>query len=67
MEDKQVILDLLLPALQHTRALEDLVGLRYESEREAVIARFANGGEKIVNVSGDSGVSMITDLIKRIV
>lgn len=67
MEDKQTILNLLLPALQHTRALEELVSLHYDSKREAVIARFANGGEKIANVSGDSGVSMITDLIKRIV
>lgn len=29
MEDKQKILDLLLPALQATRNLSDLVGLEY--------------------------------------
>ena len=41
MEDKQKILDLLLPALQATRNLSDLVELEYREDRELVYAKFA--------------------------
>ena len=43
MEDKQKILDLLLPALQSTRNLSDLVGLEYREDRELVYAKFSSG------------------------
>ena len=43
MEDKQKILDLLLPALQATRNLADLVELEYREDRELVYAKFASG------------------------
>lgn len=64
-ENKQLILDQLLPALQKTRALHDLVNLQYDLEKELVHAVFA-GGEKIVNVSGDSGTAMILDVVTHI-
>lgn len=67
-EDKQKILDLLLPALQATRALDDLMSLVYvktEQDEERVIAIFPEG-DKIVNVTMDSGVAMIQDVIKGI-
>lgn len=51
MEDKQKILDLLLPALQATRNLADLVGREYREDRELVYAKFASGNQKIVNVA----------------
>ena len=67
-EDKQKILDLLLPALQETRALDDLMSLVYvktEQNEERVIAIFP-AGDKIVNITMDSGVAMIQDVIKGI-
>lgn len=67
MEDKQKICDLLLPVLQETRNLHDLVDLEYDIETETVLATFASGGVKRVNVAMDSGTSMIQDIIKQIV
>ena len=67
-EDKQKILDLLLPALQETGALDDLMSLVYvktEQDEERVIAIFP-AGDKIVNITMDSGVAMIQDVIKGI-
>lgn len=66
MENKQEILNLLLPALQATRNLHDLVSLTYDEEKEVVTACFI-GGKKQVNVWGDSGTSMIRDVIGKIV
>ena len=43
MENKQKILDLLLPALKATNNLHDLEFLRYDEEREEVVATFSNG------------------------
>ena len=67
-EDKQKILDLLLPTLQETMALDDLMSLVYvktEQDEERVIAIFP-AGDKIVNITMDSGVAMIQDVIKGI-
>jgi hypothetical protein len=66
-EDKQKICDLLLPALQETGNLYDLVELRFDREKELVFATFANGHTKRVNVACDSGTAMIRDIIKQIV
>ena len=66
MEDKQKILDLLLPALQATRNLSDLVGLEYREDRELVYAKFASGN-KIANVACDSGTALIRDVIGQII
>lgn len=67
MEDKQKILDLLLPALQATRNLSDLVELEYREDRGLVYAKFAGGNQKIVNVAMDSGTALIRDVIGQIV
>ena len=64
-EDKQKILDLLLPALQATRNLYDLQDLEYSEERDLVYAKFP-GGTKVVNVAMDSGTAMIRDIIGQI-
>lgn len=66
-ENKQEILDLLLPALQKTRNLYDLAALEYDPVKELVYAKFASGFQKIANVAMDSGTSMIRDVIKQIV
>lgn len=66
-EDKQNILDLLLPALQATHNLHDLVSLEFDEGRELVYAKFAGGNQNIANVAMDSGTSMIRDVIGQIV
>lgn len=69
MEDKQKILDLLLPALQATRHLYDLVKLEYVRKSEYhqyVEATFTSGYTKQINVSMDSGIGMIQDIMQYI-
>lgn len=69
MEDKQKILDLLLPALQATRHLYDLVSLEYVRKSEYhqyVEAIFTSGYTKQINVSMDSGIGMIQDIMQYI-
>ena len=66
-EDKQKILDLLLPALQATRNLHDLKSLEYSEERDLAYAKFESGCQKVVNVAMDSGTAMIRDVIGQIV
>ena len=66
-ENKQEILDLLLPALQKTRNLYDLAVLEYDPVKELVYARFESGYQKIANVAADSGTAMISDVVKQIV
>lgn len=66
MEDKQKILDLLLPALRATRNLHDLWDLRYDPKSDTVTAVFENGSEKCANVAMDSGTAMIRDVIGQI-
>lgn len=68
MEDKQKILDLLLPALQETRNLEALMSLVYVKDdrgNERVIAIFPEG-DKLVDVTADSGAMMILDVLHGI-
>lgn len=66
MENKQKILDLLLPTLQATRNLSDLVSLEYIADKELVKATFPSGF-KYANVAADSGTLMIRDIITQIV
>lgn len=67
MENKQKICDLLVPVLQETRNLKDLLTLDYDAQHEVVTATFLNGAEKHANVAMDSGTSMIRDIIAQIV
>ena len=69
-ENKEQICKLLLPVLQSTRNLYDLIELEYsetETGHEVVFARFASGAIKHANVTADSGTAMIQDIIKQIV
>ena len=65
-EDKQLVCDRLLAALQVTRELYDLMELRYMEHSEVVIAEFANGSKKVINVALDSGVAVIKDIMRQI-
>ena len=63
MENKQKICDLLLPALQQTRSLYDLVDLEYIQEQGTVLATFPSRSIRI-NVMADSGIAMIKDVVE---
>lgn len=63
MENKQKICDLLLPALQETRSLCDLVDLEYIQEQGIVLATFPTRSIRI-NVMADSGIAMIKDVVE---
>lgn len=66
-ENKELIVDKLLEVLQLTRELSDLDSLEYlvdDKDNEIVIATFNTGYTKAVNVSMDSGIAMISDIVK---
>lgn len=63
MENKQKICDLLLPALQQTRSLCDLIDLEYIQEQGIVLAVFPSRSIRI-NVMADSGIAMIKDVVE---
>lgn len=71
MEDKAKICELLLPLLQATRCGSDIVSLEYTSlpgiYDEVVCVTWENNYKQIVNVTADSGVAMISDIIRRII
>lgn len=64
---EQEVLDKLLPALQATEHLHDLMELEYRGDRKLVYAKFASGYQKIANVALDSDVAMIVDVIRQII
>lgn len=69
-EDKAEITQALLPVLQMTSNLSNLTALKYmivESGEEYVVGIFENGYKKKVNVSCDSGTSLIVDVLKALV
>lgn len=67
-EDKQKILYALLVALKQTRDLYDLVDLTYQpaQDMQFVIAKFTGGGTRKINVTLDSGVAMIRDVMEEL-
>ena len=73
-EDKQKILDLLLPVLQATRDLHDLTELEYFEDtpsKSHVTCTFgcdgcSCSGRRTVNTSADSGIAMIRDVLKAL-
>lgn len=67
-EDKQLICDLLCLALRATRNQADMESLTYHRngpDDEMVTIAWENGGTS-VNVSMDSGIAMIRDILKAI-
>lgn len=66
MEDKQLILDKLLEAVQLTRAGKDVVSLILSPDEEHVVIQCADGNTEFVNVACDSGAAMIRDVMQKI-
>ena len=66
MENKQIILNALLVALQLTRAGDDLHCLRYDAEDEEVKVFFTGGSYQVINVALDSGLAMLRDVLNQI-
>lgn len=67
-EDKQQICDLFLKALQATAHFSDLKDLVYApgaDGQELVIATFDGGAHKFANVTADSGVAVLKDILKQ--
>ena len=65
-EDKQAILNALLPALQLTRAGREATELIYDKGTEKVLIEYTDGSNELVNVALDSGVAMIIDVCKAV-
>lgn len=69
MENKQLICDLLTETLKATRDQADLERIRYEEigpDDQQVVLDYKNGGHRSVNVSLDSGIAMIRDILRAI-
>lgn len=66
-EDKQKICDSLLATIQLTRAGADIVDLMYlkTAYGEIVDIAYKNGGRRRVDVTADSGIAMVRDIIKE--
>jgi hypothetical protein len=70
-EDKQMICNALALTLRLTRNQNDLKYLRYyklkeDPVQERVDVIWDNGAKKIINVTLDSGTTMIRDIVNRI-
>ena len=66
-EDKDYIVQLFLKALQATGNQQDLKAAKYEvldNNDEIVTIEYEHGGSRVVNVSMDSGVAMIRDIMR---
>lgn len=67
-EDKRKICSLLLPVVQATRAGWDVIDLEYTDNEfmddEYVRIRYASGCTKKVDVTCDSGMSMVLDILR---
>ena len=69
MENKQKICDLLCETLKATRNQEDLKLIRYEEigqDHQQAVLEYENGSCRSVNVSMDSGIAMIYDILNAI-
>lgn len=68
-ENKQLICDLLYEALKATRDQADLNSVEYGQRNngdEVVILTYNNGYTKSINVSCDSGIAMMRDILKEL-
>lgn len=69
IDNKQHICDLLLTTLQATRAHNNLISLDYlkkGNSDESVTAVYDNNHKVVINVSCDSGIAMIHDILNTI-
>ena len=68
MENHQVICTFLCVTLRQPRQYRDLESLDHvqKGEERYVIARFVNGGYRKINVTADSGIAMIKDILEHL-
>ena len=66
-EDKELILTWLLQTLRNTVAGVNLVNIAYkqldDGDEQAILV-YENGYRKTVNITADSGIAMISDIVK---
>lgn len=68
-ENKQAICSYLLAALQATRECSDVVDLNYvelNEDEQLVEVVYPNESVIRINVSCDSGIAMIRDIVRRL-
>lgn len=68
-ENKQDICTLLCEALRATRDQEDLIAITYDKNTigdETATLTYLNGYKRSVNVTLDSGIAMIRDILKNL-
>ena len=67
MEDKREILNMLCRTLRKTRKFSDLISLNYivRNGDEYAVAVFEHG-EKRVNITADSGIAIIYDVVTNL-
>lgn len=70
MEDKRAICNTLLVTLWSTREFEDLADLEYHKDGSAddayVEAVFTDGRRTRIDVTSDSGIALIKDVINKL-
>lgn len=65
-ENKHRICQLLCALLKETRDLHDLEELEYVPEKELVYASFRVNAFKVIDVTADSGIAMIKDIVNHL-
>ena len=67
-ENKNEIVQDLCRLLQKTRYGDDITGMEYSEERygEYVYVTYNNNCQRKVDISGDSGIAIIKDILKNI-
>lgn len=68
-ENKEYIIQMLLAALKYTVAGVDIDQIRYEqlsNGEEFAIIIFANGCHKPVNITADSGLALMRDILRAL-
>ena len=68
-EDKQNVINYLFAALKQTVAGVDLESIRYEqltNGDEIAVLMYENGYRKSVNISCDSGLALMRDILRAI-
>lgn len=70
LEDKRAVVASLCDTLKLTKACENLLKLSYsksEKGTEVVVAKYRNGLELAINVTADSGIALIKDVVKALI
>lgn len=69
MEDKEKITESLFSLLTQTMYFHNLESLIYakDEQDEWITASFKNGYKKTINVTADSGIALIQDVINHVI